>query len=81
MYTNNKEFKNALCEYCADPATVIKKIKASYWPYETISLRAYCYECYQEVCNKKLPMVTDPTTRSRKGNQVKNRNRLKDELK
>lgn len=77
MYTNNN--KNVLCEFCADPARIVKKIQASYWPFKTISMVAYCYECYQEIVKGQIPKVTDPTTRSRRGNGVKKRNRLKDD--
>jgi len=78
MYTNNNQFKNALCEYCADPAKIIRRIKAPYWPFQTVSLKTYCYECYQEIVKGKLPKVTDSTIRSRKGRNIKKRDRLQD---
>jgi len=78
MYTNNPSPKNIICEYCGDPAKVIKKIKKSYWPFEVKSISAYCYECYQEIVKGKTPMVTDSQYRSRKGNSIKKRQRLVD---
>jgi len=78
MYTDKNEFKKILCEFCADPAKITKKIKAPYWPFETISLIAYCYECYQEIVKGQLPNVTGPTTQSRRGSGIKKRERLKD---
>jgi len=72
MYTLNQN-RNILCECCFDPARFIKKQRLPYWPFKTISLVAYCYECYQEVIYGKLPKVTDPSTKSRRGSGVKKR--------
>jgi len=67
--------KNVICEVCGDIATRIKKVKQPFWPYAVKSCSAYCEECYQEIYYGKLPDVTGPQHRSRKGRGIRDRRR------
>jgi len=76
MYTNNFNSNQIICEYCGDPARIVKKIKRHYWPFAVKSISAYCYECYQEIVKGQIPKVTDSQFRSKKGNSIKKRQRF-----
>lgn len=63
------------CDHCGDPAVIHQEYKERFWPFKVIESHSYCYECYQELVNGKLPKLTDSPYRSRKGSGVTNRRR------
>lgn len=75
MYTEHDKFKNAVCEYCGDPAKIVKRYKESFFPYRTKSITAFCYECYLEIKKNKLPLLTDSPYQSKHGTKIKKRER------
>jgi len=68
-------YKHAICEFCGDTATRIKKTKQPFWPFAVKSCSAYCDECYREIFYGKLPNVTGAQHRSKKGRGVEDRRR------
>ena len=71
--------KSHFCKHCNDPARIVNIIKKPFWPFEVERIDAFCYECYQEVYNGKIPKVTDTNLSSRRGSGIKKRRRLMDD--
>lgn len=68
--------KSHTCQHCGDPATIIETFRKPYWPFEIERTDARCYECHQEVIYNRLPKLTDPQHRSRRGSGMGKRKRL-----
>jgi len=65
-----------ICDYCGDPAVLFREIKHHFWPFAVLQKHSYCYECYQELVNKRLPKLTDSRLHSRRGSGIQKRRRL-----
>ena len=65
-----------LCHHCGDPAVLFQERKEPFWPFRVVFKRSFCYECYQEVVNHRIPKLTDSSHRSCRGAGVRNRRNL-----
>lgn len=73
MYQVPEKLKN--CQHCNDPATIFEDRRERFWPFRIVLRLAYCYECYQEIVNKKMPKLTDSPYQSRRGSGIQKRKR------
>lgn len=69
-------YKQLICEYCGDPAQIIRKVKQSFFPFKVKSISALCKDCHREIYDGKIPDVTGPEHKSRKGRGIQDRRKL-----